>query len=65
VPYYLCKDDGSINDDGSFLIDERFDGGDSVIPANLCPKMEKCCKKENLAINITNPEISTEQPQGN
>jgi plasma kallikrein len=44
VPFYLCKD-GTINTDGSFLIDERMDVT-SHPEQNICKQMTRCCKKE-------------------
>jgi hypothetical protein len=39
----LCKEDGDINDDGSFLIDERLD--DAGYEQKTCPELEQCCKR--------------------
>lgn len=39
VNYYLCRENGSINRDGSFLIDEQRDE-----PSLSCPSMQMCCK---------------------
>lgn len=51
--YYLCKEDGIINSDGSFLIDERLDNSKADVLS--CANMEMCCvwgnflpKPENL-----------------
>lgn len=53
VKFFLCKEDGTIITDGSFLIDERF-SGDSV--TLTCPANEVCCTLENF-INTTEAKL--------
>lgn len=53
VNYYLCKEDGFINSDGSFLIDERLGPGGVTPPADPCPNMEMCCTKKHTIDNKT------------
>jgi Serine protease Clip domain PPAF-2/Trypsin len=55
VPYYLCKEDGNINSDGSLLIDERFDGLMDA-PEEACPSLEQCCKKADF-VETVDPNI--------
>jgi plasma kallikrein len=47
VPYYLCKEDGDINTDGSLLLDERFDGDSTDLP-ETCPPLQQCCKRAEV-----------------
>ena len=35
-------DNGVVNNDGSYLINERFDF-ETEVPTNICPTLEKCC----------------------
>lgn len=57
VPYYLCKDDGTINRDGSFIIDERNDDQTIPMKTDKCPSMYTCCKK--VRCPVTEPTSST------
>jgi plasma kallikrein len=54
VPFYLCKEDGNINSDGSMIIDARFDGN-ATVPTKTCPSLQCCCKKVNTIPETTVP----------